>query len=254
MVYKYNIEFSQITYINSPDISRPMEKIFAVDFAGTLIKPGVIEEANQFRAAFLERSLPTIDEHANPDELYKNNREFVEKLTGLKKDMTIRYQKNDGGFIFIPGDQYQNQISTNLFQIGMYAVANKHKLAIYPDGLIEQLERIRDLGFMLAIVSGVRTDIISGMLEITGLSLRFSFIYGQPPILGISNEENFRELAKNGKTEFLMGDKLSDLKPGPEVGAKTIFAKWGHPDDQEAAEAFADYTIARPEELEDIIK
>ncbi|MCK4669973.1 MAG: HAD family hydrolase [Nanoarchaeota archaeon] len=225
-----------------------------IDFAGTLIKPEIIEEANKFRAAVLERALPTIGEHANPDELYRNNRELVEKITGIEKDMEIVYRENDGDFQFLTGEECQNQIATTLFQIGMYAVAKKHGMNIYPEGFVEQLRRIRDIGYGLAIVSGVRADIISGMFAITGLDLHFPFYFGQPPILGISNEENVRHMNDIVQIGYLIGDKLSDLEPGPTVGAKTIFAKWGHPDDQEAAEEFADYSIEKPEELENIIK
>lgn len=228
------------------------DKIVVVDFAGTLVKAEIIEEANEFRAKVLQRSLPTKEEHAKPEELYKVNREFVEKLTGLKKDMKVFYRENNLEFMNIPAEQYQNQISTNLFQIGMYGVAKKYGLKIFPEGFIEQLRRLKELGYKLAIVSGVRTDIISGMLQISELDFEFDYIYAQPPILGVSNEDNLMELKKQGEISYFIGDKLSDLKPARKVGVKSIFAKWGHPTGGE--EDFADYSIESPEELGKIIK
>lgn len=228
-----------------------MEKIVLVDFAGTLIKTEIIDEANKFRSEILKRALPTKEEHANPEQLYKTNRELVEKLTGLKTNMKIKYRTNDLRFLEINGEDYQNQIATNLFQIGMYQVANKHKQNIFPKGLIDQLKRIKKLGYKLGIVSGVRQDIISGMLQIAEIPLGFDYIYGQPPILGVSNEDNMKLLKKHGKIEFVLGDKLSDLEPAKLLKAKSIFVTWGHPSGGE--EEFADYVIKDPKELEKII-
>jgi len=227
-------------------------KIVLVDFAGTLVKAEVIEEANVFRAKVLQKSLPTKKEHANPEEFYKVNREFVEKLTGLMSDAKVKYRKNDLGFMELTGEQVQNQISTNLFQIGMYMAAKKHGKNIVPKGLAEQLQRIKKMGYKLAIVSGVRTDIISGMLQIAKIPVDFDYIYGQPPVLGIENQESdVKELQAKGKIEYLLGDKLSDLQRGLKE-TKLIFVKWGHASGGE--EEVADYSIGRPEELKEIIR
>ena len=228
------------------------DKIIIVDFAGTLIKGEIIEEANKFRAELLQRGLPPKDEHANPEELYKVNREFVENLTGITKDMIIRYRKNDFKDMELGGEGCQNQISTNLFQIGMYMAAKKYGLNIIPEGLIEQLQRIRDAGYKLAIVSGVRTDIISGMLQIAGMPFEFDYIYGQPPILGVNEAADIKKLSLCGEIVYLLGDKISDLERVEGTGAKSIFVKWGHPAGGE--EEYADYSIEKPEELAEIIR
>jgi phosphoglycolate phosphatase-like HAD superfamily hydrolase len=229
------------------------ERIVLVDFAGTLVKAEMIEKANVFRANILQKSLPTKEQHADPESFYKVNREFVEKLTGLKSDAKIKYRENDLDFIELSGEDVQNQISTNLFQIGMYMVAKKYGKAIVPNGLIEQLQRVKNLGYKLAIVSGVRTDIISGMLQIAGIPFEFDYIYGQPPKLGVENQESdVEDLKTKGSVEYSLGDKLSDLERGKVDGCKSIFVKWGHPSGGE--EEIADYTIIHPKELEGIIK
>jgi len=236
-------------YISSENGGVKMEKIIAIDFAGTLIKSEIIEEANKYRAKILQKALPTKKQHADPEQFYKINREFVEKLIGLKKNSKIKYRKNDLEFMELTGEQVQNQISTNLFQIGMFVTAKKHKKDIFPKGLIKELQKIKKLGYKLAIISGVRTDIISGMLQIANTNT-IDYIYGQPPILGHENqEEDIRELKKKGKILYSIGDKLSDLE---RIKTKTIFVKWGHPSGGE--EKFADYTIEKPSELSEIIK
>jgi phosphoglycolate phosphatase-like HAD superfamily hydrolase len=164
--------------------------------------------------------------------------------------MKFRYRKNDLDFMDLSGEQVQNQIATNLFQIGMYMAAKKHSHSIIPDGLVEQLQRIKSIGYKLAIVSGVRTDIISGMLQIAEVPVEFDYIYGQPPILGLENQEqDVKALQAAGNIMFSIGDKLSDLERVS--GAKKIFVKWGHPAGGE--EEYADYTIENPEQLEEII-
>lgn len=229
------------------------DKIILVDFAGTLIKAEMIEEANVLRANILQKSLPTKKEHADPERFYKINREFVEKLTGLKSDAVIKYRENNLEFMELTGKQVQNQISTNLFQVGMYMIAKKYKKDIVPCDLIEQLQRIKRLGYKLAIVSGVRTDIISGMLKIAGIPVEFDYVYGQPPILGLEDQErDLKGLQSHGLIVYSLGDKMSDLKRTKLKGTKLIFVKWGHPSGGE--EEFADYSISSPEELERIIK
>lgn len=230
-----------------------VQRIVLVDFAGTLVKAEMIEEANVLRAHVLQKSLPTKEQHADPESFYKVNREFVEKLVGLKSDAKVKYRENDLHFMELTGEDVQNQISTNLFQIGMYMVAKKYGKDIVPEGLIEQLQRVKDLGYKLAIVSGVRTDIISGMLQIAGIPFEFDSIYGQPPKLGVENQESdVKELQSKGRIMYSLGDKLSDLERAKVKGCKSIFVQWGHSSGGE--EEFADYTINHPKELEDIIK
>ncbi|MBD3318648.1 HAD hydrolase-like protein [Candidatus Woesearchaeota archaeon] len=229
-----------------------MKGILLVDFAGTLIKASVIEEANMLRSAILQRAEPTCEEHAHPEHLYKENREKIEQLTGITEHMRIAYRQNDTSHKTLCGKEVQNQLATNLFQLGMYMAAHRHKGSIIQEGLEEQLKRAKELGYALAIVSGVRTDIISGMLQLAQLSITFDYILGQPPILGVTNKENTTALQKHGKILYALGDKKSDLEAGRESGAKTIFVTWGHASGGE--EKIADYIISSPKELEHILR
>ena len=222
-----------------------MKKIVVVDFAGTLIKKEIIEEANSFRAQILQRDLPSVQEHAQNKLLYKNNRDFVERLTGVRKRSKILYRSNDGREVVLSGEQAQNQMATNLFQIGMYMAAKKHGKKIFSPDFLEVLKKIKKKGYALAIVSGVRTDIISGMLEIVGVNL-FDFIKGQPPMLGIGNEELLQELTKEGEIVALIGDKKDDLLPAKKFQTKAVFVTWGTPQGGEEKMA---KVVRRPEEL-----
>ena len=228
-----------------------MKGIVVFDFAGTLVKPEIVGEANEFRAKILERELPTKEEHAKPEMLYRKNREFVEKLTGLKREMKILCRDNNKKFTEVSEQKYLNQISTDLFRIGMFKAAKKYGSEIFVQGIIDVLKKLNDSGYKIAIVSGVRNDIISGVLQIAGLDF-VDYIYGQPFVLGISNKENLDELKKKGDIKFLIGDKLDDVEPAKEIDAKSVFVKWGHSTEKE--EDIADFAISEPKKLLDIIK
>ena len=94
----------------------------------------------------------------------------------------------------------------------MWMAAKKHGEAILEDGMFEQLSRLKK-SYKLAIFSGVRTDIISGMLQIAGIDV-FDFILGQPPVLGLSNDRQLKELREHGRIAYVIGDKRSDMDAG----------------------------------------
>ena len=115
------------------------------------------------------------------------------------------------------------------------------------------LKLIQNRGYKLAIVSGIRKDIITGLLAITQCPITFDYVYGQDPVLSRDdNQQLTNELAKKGTISYIIGDKLDDLTPAKKLKAKSIFVTWGHPVGGE--ESFADYTVRKPEELGKIIK
>ncbi len=231
--------------------SRPIQKIIVVDFGATLCPQLMIDKVNKIRSQILQTSLPTLKMHAQNEKLYSVNNDAVEKLTGIKSDIHITQTDLNLDEITLSGSQIQTQIATNLFQFAMYLVANTHKTDFLNQTLIEELRKLKDKCFSIAIVSGVRTDIISGVLHIVGASDVFTYIYGQPSTLGVSNDENYAELSQHGLITHIIGDKLSDLKPAQTIGCQSIFYPFGCPTGDE--EEFADYTLKDFAELSCII-
>lgn len=233
-----------------------MEKIVVIDFSGTLIKPFVVEEANLKRYKILGIPKPSVEEHRrlhSTKEHYNIIRKYIAEAYGINDEMKIVFVQNHDGELELSGRDIKTMIMTDLFRNAMYLVAKEHGKRIYADGILETLKLIQKRGFKLAIVSGIRKDIITGMLAITNCPVKFDYIYGQDPIL--SRDDNLQlnnELAKHGKISYIIGDKLDDLKPAKKLGAKTIFVSWGHASGGE--KEFADYTISKPKELEKIIK
>lgn len=233
-------------------------RIVVVDFSGTLIKPFVAEEANLKRYDILGIPKPS---NAMQKKLlgtkahYRTIRDYIQDKFEISDDMKITFVQCYGSEFELSGKDVKTMIMTDLFRNGMYWVAAKYGKAIYREGMLDSLDVIQKRDYKLAIVSGIRKDIITGMFAITKCPVKFGYIYGQDPVLSLDDNQFLNEqLAKQGRIEFIIGDKLEDLKPADslEPPAKSVFLRGGHPTGGE--EDFADFSISSPKELEDIIK
>ena len=223
--------------------------VIVVDFSGTLIKPSVVEDANLKRLDILGIAHPSEEEHKKQHatkEHYEEIKQRISEKYGISDDMKISYVQNHGEKTGLTGKEMQTMIMTDLFRDAMYEVVKEQGKDIFREGMVEVLE---ELDHKLIIVSGIRTDIITGMLAIAGCDIPFE-VYGQDPVL--SRDNNEKQIEALGKIDFIIGDKENDLTPGKKVGAKTIFFKGGHPTGGE--EEIADFTIEKAEELKEIIK
>ncbi|MGM5488669.1 MAG: HAD family hydrolase [Nanobdellota archaeon] len=226
--------------------------MIAIDFSGTLIKPSVVEEANLLRYSLLGIPEPEPEVHQSLHATkghYDIIRSHIEKEFGITDDMEFLYVQNRGEEMTLSGLDMKTQMMTDLFRNAMFQVAQKHKSSIFREGMIDALRTLRERGHKLAIISGIRTDIISGMLVISGCEVVFDHIMGQDPILTKDNKQLLHELSKQQPVEFVVGDKLDDLEAAS--GAQRIFLKGGHPVGGE--EDLADFVIEEPSELLDVI-
>jgi phosphoglycolate phosphatase-like HAD superfamily hydrolase len=233
-----------------------MNKIIAVDFGGTLVLPFVPEKANLERFKILGIKIPTQKVHKKMHATkshYDVLRTKFDKEFGVKDKMQMLYTENRGKQIKLNGKEIKTAMLTDLFRICMYKVANNYKLKIFDKDFVSSLKKLQRKGYKLAVVSGIRSDIITGILQISGSDLKFDHVYGQDPILSYDdNDKQFRDLSKKGKIKFIIGDKLDDFKLAKKLKAKTIFVTWGHPMGGE--EKFSDYTINKGKQLLNIIK
>ena len=231
-------------------------KIIVVDFSGTLIKPFVAEKANLKRYSILGIPKPSKSAHKRmhgSKKHYDVIKERISKDYGITDGMKISYIQNFGKEIMLSGKDVKTIIMTDLFRDAMYSVAKKYSGKIYAEGMLDALKAIRSRGYRLAIVSGIRKDIITGMLAITRCPVKFDYIYAQDPVLSMDDNKMLdNELARIGKITYIIGDKLDDLLPAKKLKAKSIFVRWGHPRGGE--EAFADFSISKASELGKIIK
>jgi len=231
------------------------DKIVVVDFSGTLTQTFLAEEANEKRCTILGLPMPDEPKHKEQHgtkshyDILKNH--IAEKY-GLADNMKVSYVQNYGDEIELSGKDMKTVIMTELFKLTNFEIAAEKGSEIFAPGMITALKAIKAKGFKLAIVSGTRTDIISGLFGITNFPVSFDFILGQDPVLSLDDSNKLlEELSKHGDIAYIIGDKLSDLEPAKKYNAKSIFVKWGHPTGGE--ETFADYTVSNAEEIDKII-
>ena len=167
-------------------------KIIVVDFSGTLIKPFVAEEANLKRYDLLGIKKPSDEEHKRmhgTKEHYDIIKQYIETEFGITNEMKIKFMQNYGKEIELNGKDVKTMIMTDLFRNSMYLVAKENGLKIFADGFLDTLKEIQKMGYKLAIVSGKRKDIITGMFEIAKCPIKFDYIYGQDPVLSRDSNE-----------------------------------------------------------------
>ena len=211
-------------------------RIIAFDFSGTLLKKDVAKEASNRRFAMLGKEVDQewLEKSLVSNEHYTINNDIIAKYTGIKEKEKL------------------NILSTNFFMYHLYGIANERKEDIFHEGVIKLLEELRKKGYKIAIVSGIRTDIIQGMLEIVERKSMFDYILGQPPGLGVSNEELLRQLQEKGEVSFVIGDKINDINAGKAIKSTTVFVTWGHSTGEE--EKKADFMVKHTNEILEIVQ
>lgn len=227
-----------------------MERICAIDFAGTIVEPDVIEAADAFRSRVLDKQ-PAKEEQLSDDSHFAANRERVAELTGITGDMDIRYQGVDGDPATVDGEAYQNIVASDMFRTGMFVEARERGDDIYVDGIFDALQQLQE-ECTLAILSTARTDIISGVFSIVPPPVAFAHVVGQSPVLGREKTALAEELVTAGDVVCVIGDSMDDIAAADAVGAASVFVTWGHATGGE--EGAADHTVNRPDELPSVVE
>ncbi len=182
-------------------------KIVAIDFSGTLIKSFVAEQSNLKRYSTFGIPKPSEKEHKKlhgTKKHYDIIKEYISKEFGMKDDMKIPTIQDYGKEIVYSGSDVKTKIMTDSFRNGMYFIANRYGKNIYANGILDSLKVIQGRGYKLAIVSGIRKDIITGMLAITKCPIKFDYIFGQDSVL--SRDDNL-ELQK------LLSKNIGNIMP-----------------------------------------
>jgi len=232
-----------------------IDRIVVVDFSATLTQPWLAEQANERRCKILGIETPDEEEHKKQHGTkshYGILKGHIGKRYGLEDDMKVKYVQNYGNDIELSGKDMKTVIMTELFKFTNFEIAAEKGQAIFADGMFDVLKTIKERGFKLAIVSGTRTDIITGLLAITKCPIEFDYVYGQDPVLSRDDSKKLLEkVSELGKIEFIVGDKASDFEDADKYDAKSVFVTWGHPTGGEKESA--DYTIDKAEQLLEII-
>ena len=212
-----------------------MDRIIVFDFSGTIIKREVPEEASKRRLKWLGKTVSKdyLRKALPKDAHYKLNKRLLSKYTGIIDEKSL------------------NVLSTEIFKIHMFAIAKEKKQKIFRKGILDVINKLKKDNYKIAIMSGIRSDIIYGMLMITKTEPLFDYICAQNPSLDYSNEELLDCIKNVGKIMYVIGDKITDIKSAKRVKAKSIFIKGGHPIGGE--EKKADFVINDAKKILEII-
>ena len=212
-----------------------MKRIIVFDFSGTMVHREIAEEAAKRRLKWLGKKVTTdyLRKALPKNKHYKLNKDLLSKYTGIKDDKILTV------------------LSTDLFKIHMFAVANEKKKKIFRSGILDALKKLKKDRYQIAVMSGVRSDIIYGMMKITKTDNLIDYICAQNPTLDYPNEKLLECIKGVGKIEYVIGDKMSDIQAAKRVGAKAIFLKGGHRTGGE--EKKADFVIDSTKHIIEVI-
>lgn len=212
-----------------------MNRIIVFDFSGTIIKREVTEEAAKRRLKWLGKKVTTkyLRNALKKNTHYKLNKNLLKKYTGVKDDKLL------------------NVLSTGIFKIHMFGLANEKKQKIFRSGILNVIKKLKKDRYKIAVMSGIRSDIIYGMFSITKTDKLIDYICAQNPTLDYSNKNLLDCIKEVGRIEYVIGDKLTDIEAAKRVKAKAIFFKGGHPIGRE--EKKADFVIKNAKEILEII-
>ena len=212
-----------------------MERIIVFDFSGTMIHREIAEEAAKRRLKWLGKKVSKeyLRKALPKNKHYKLNKDLLKRYTGVTDDKILTV------------------LSTDIFKIHMFAVAKEKGKKIFRKGILNALKKLKKDNYKIAIMSGVRSDIIFGMLKITKTDNLVDYICAQNPTLDYPNKKLLECIKGVGKIEFVIGDKLTDIGAAKRVKAKAIFLKGGHSLGGE--EKKADFIIDSTKQILDII-
>lgn len=126
------------------------------------------------------------------------------------------------------------------------------------EGLPEVLEKIKDMGYYLGIVTSKRHDVCLHGLENLGIDKYFSYIQGpddwhihkpNPGALTYACEQ----IGYNSEEVMYVGDSIYDIQAGNGAGCVTCAVLWGVFPKEILESANPDYIISKPKELLNII-
>lgn len=137
---------------------------------------------------------------------------------------------------------------------------NEHysdKTYIY-DGIIPLLNSLREKGVKLAVASNKPDKFTKEIIKNLFGTEIFDFVQGNKE--GIPHKPDSRIIKEvmsflnvSDKETVMIGDTNVDIKTGKNVGIRTIGCLWGFRDESELKEAGADYIVATPDEIFDIL-
>lgn len=211
--------------------------IIYFDWDGVIARKEVSEKANLRRADTLkmEKSEEYLKEGMKDESHFEDNKKAIKEYTGIKED------------------SFLTAVMTDLFKYHYLGVVNELKEDSFYEDVLEVLQRLKEEGHKLIIITGLVEDIITYTLKSLGIESLFEGVYGNTSDLRLSKTEQAIEASKeHGKPDLFVGDKEKDLRAGKDLNCETAFSTWGH--GTEGLETSADYVLESPQDLLKIVR
>lgn len=138
-----------------------------------------------------------------------------------------------------------------------YAVTNGREARPYP-GVIEGLDRLRDLGLPLAVVTNKAEEFTQPLLAATGLAPYFAFALGgdslperKPHPLPLLHAAE--RLASGPRHHLHVGDSRHDAEAARAAGCAVVLVPYGYSADADVHKLDSDAIVASLAELADLV-
>lgn len=215
-----------------------MTKLCIFDLDGTLTNtiPAISHFGN---SALLKFGFPEI-----PTDRYK-------LLVGNGRDLLIHRMLEEVG-----ADTEENYVNVGKAYDAGYEADPLYKTAPY-DGIIELLDNLKNAGIKIAVLTNKPDNVAQDVVKLF-FGDRFDLIVGQKPGVKIKPDPEgalfiAKELGAQTSETVFIGDTYVDISTGKNACMKSVGVLWGFRDEAELLDAGADYIVAHPREIADII-
>ncbi len=125
------------------------------------------------------------------------------------------------------------------------------------DGIIELLDALIEKGVKIAVLTNKPNNVAQDVIRLF-FGERFDIVFGQREGIAIKPDPQgaimiAEEFGFNKEDICFVGDTNVDIKTGKNAGYDAIGVLWGFRDEAELRDAGADYIVAHPSEIMDII-
>lgn len=159
----------------------------------------------------------------------------------------------------LPKDKRQMDFVEQFFQemVAYYDIHKADKTMPY-FGIVETLETLQQQGTMLAVASNKVNKAMMPLMEHYFPTIKFTAVLGQREGIPVKPHPqivyDILQIADVRPEEALyVGDTDVDMDTAHGAGLKAVGALWGYRDRQELTEHHAEYIIAKPMELVELI-
>lgn len=130
-----------------------------------------------------------------------------------------------------------------------YASVGYAENRIYDD-IPDIISQLSASGYRMGICTSKRADYAARIVEMFGLSSRFSFVDGGD--VGVEKRQQIQSMVANGLSAgsaIMIGDRAVDILAGKSNGVASVGVLWGFGERPELEEAAPDYLLESPGEL-----